>query len=230
MNEAATKERARNNGNGRQAEKSAATRLAILKSAVQCFWELGYSSTSTNIIADQAGISRGAMVHHFPKKRDLLEAIVEYIMEARIESFTSQIRKLKDTPDKEERALDIYWEHLNTRLFTAYHELVVAARTDADLKAVMKKATRKLEDEWFEHVSEVFPEWDKRGVLFQLAMDLTQFAMEGMALNRLAHDAKARQERVRAVISAIKSDMLQYGAEGATKTHLSEVWDQLTGK
>jgi len=212
--------------NGRQAEKSSATRQTILKAGVQCFWELGYANTSTNIIADRAGISRGAMVHHFPKKRDLLEAIVEYIMEQRIKSFTSQVRKLKqEHPDAE--ALDIYWDHLNTRLFTAYHELVVASRTDADLKAVMRKATQKFEKEWFENVQEVFPEWQGLGEMYQLAMDVTQFTMEGMALNRLAHDAKLRQERVRNLLRALNNELLDYGTRGSTCSRLNDVLDAI---
>ena len=51
---------------GWQAQKSAATRNLIIEAAIKCFVELGYAQTTTTAIADKAGLSRGAMLHHFP--------------------------------------------------------------------------------------------------------------------------------------------------------------------
>ena len=45
---------------GWQAQKSASTRLQIVESALRCVVDLGYSCTTTTVIAEKAGLSRGA--------------------------------------------------------------------------------------------------------------------------------------------------------------------------
>ena len=199
----------------RQAEKSLQTRERTLKATVDCFYELGYANTSTKKVADRANISRGAMIHHFPSKQSLLTAAVDYIIDKRIESFTADIEKnLKDQQARLERGLDIYWKHLHTRYFVAYHELTVAARTDKELQPVMKKAARKFEDRWQQAILEVFPEWKDTGPLIQLAMDVTQFSFEGMALNKLTHDAQARQKLLVSYIKSRVADMFEAAGTG----------------
>ena len=56
-----------NIGAGWQAEKSALTRQAILEAAVRCFVQHGYTNTTTAMIAEEGDVSRGAMMHHFPR-------------------------------------------------------------------------------------------------------------------------------------------------------------------
>ena len=63
---ATTSKRPQRNEKGWQAEKSAMTRSAILEATIQCLLELGYANTTTALIANYAGVSRGAMMHHFP--------------------------------------------------------------------------------------------------------------------------------------------------------------------
>jgi AcrR family transcriptional regulator len=198
---------------GRQAEKSAATRRLTLQAAVDCFVELGYARTTTTLIANRAGLSRGAMIHHFPTKRRLLDAAVEYLIEQRIESFSRDMLKLRNQR-RGAAGVEAYWRHLHSRLFIAYHELLVAARTDPELALVMRRAARKFEDAWNARVIEVFPEWRDRTELFELAMDITQFLLEGMALNRLAHKPKQRQKRIRAYLVARLNDIFAAGSGG----------------
>ena len=60
--------------NGWQAQKSAMTREGILDAAVSCFVDIGYATTTTAKIAEVAGVSRGAMLHHFASKAELVQA------------------------------------------------------------------------------------------------------------------------------------------------------------
>ena len=60
-----------------QQTKSGRTRTTILNAAIDCFYELGSAPTTTERIAQQAGVSRGAMLHHFHTRRDLLQAAIE---------------------------------------------------------------------------------------------------------------------------------------------------------
>ena len=61
----------------RKAEQSDATRSSLLRVARQLFTEQGYAATSTTEIADRAGVTRGALYHHFAAKDDLFRAVFE---------------------------------------------------------------------------------------------------------------------------------------------------------
>jgi AcrR family transcriptional regulator len=59
---------------GRKAEQSEATRSALLRVARRFFAERGYAAAPTEEIVHAAGVTRGALYHHFRDKRDLFEA------------------------------------------------------------------------------------------------------------------------------------------------------------
>jgi AcrR family transcriptional regulator len=63
----------------RKSDQSDATRGALLAAARQLFTERGYAATSTNEIVERAGVTRGALYHHFPAKRDLFRAVFEQL-------------------------------------------------------------------------------------------------------------------------------------------------------
>ena len=67
----------------RKAEQSDATRSKLLSAARDLFTDHGYAATSTTEIADQAGVTRGALYHHFAAKDDLFRAVFE-LLEAEI--------------------------------------------------------------------------------------------------------------------------------------------------
>src|SRR5216684_1520193 len=78
---------------GWQAQKSASTRTQIIESAIKCLVELGYARTTTAVIADKAGLTRGAMLHHFPSKMDIVRAAVDYLHAKRLRAFRKAMAK-----------------------------------------------------------------------------------------------------------------------------------------
>ena len=64
-----------------QAERSETTRAALMGAARRLFTEKGYASTNREEIAAGAGVTRGALYHHFASKEALFRAVVEELEE-----------------------------------------------------------------------------------------------------------------------------------------------------
>jgi AcrR family transcriptional regulator len=67
-----------------QQDRSRATRAMLLESAVSCLAELGWSGATVTVVAEHAGVSRGAAQHYFPTREDLFTAALEHMAEVRL--------------------------------------------------------------------------------------------------------------------------------------------------
>lgn len=181
---------------GWQAQKSAATRNLIVDAAIKCFVERGYSRTTTTVIAETAGLSRGAMLHHFPSKIDIVRAAVEHLHAKRLRAFRRAAQRTTADGDRVRANLDAYWQHVRHPMFVAFFELVVAARTDSELAAILRPAQEAFEEEWHRTAREVFTEWQTDDPKFDVALDLTRYVLEGMAISFLVHKENERDRRV----------------------------------
>ena len=121
-----------------QGQKSAMTRASILEAAIQCFVKSGYKNTTTSRIAAEAGVSRGAMLHHFPSRDAVIRGAVFYLQEKRLKEYKVIISKVHATPQNGvtsavvKEAIRATWQYFNLASFFAYNELLVASRTDPE--------------------------------------------------------------------------------------------------
>ena|SRR5690349_10042349 len=83
-----------------QAERSAATREALLDAAIECLIDQGYASTTTNAVAVRAGVSRGAHLHHFQTRTALVGAAVEELAQRWLGELRKATRTLPDGPER----------------------------------------------------------------------------------------------------------------------------------
>lgn len=126
-----------------QSERTAATRLRLMAATVDCLVRYGWSGTTTTLVSERAGVSRGAMLHHFPSKLDLVVAAVQHLMERRVEEMTAQFDELP-AEGRTRAALDLAAEHFTSPVFFAALELWVAARTDDALKDAVVRLEREV--------------------------------------------------------------------------------------
>lgn len=116
-----------------QEERTRAMRARLLEATVECLVERGFSGTSTTLVSDRAGVSRGAQLHHFPTKNDLVVAAVAHLTEIRGAELAAAAARLPTGPHRTRAVLQMLGDHFTSPVFTAALELWVAARTDAAL-------------------------------------------------------------------------------------------------
>jgi AcrR family transcriptional regulator len=187
---------------GWQAQKSAATREQILSAAVRCIVDLGYSQTTTMKIAERAGLSRGATLHHFPSKLDIIRAAVDYLHERRLRAFRNSVNAIPEGSDRIRAATEAYWAHATHPIFVAFFELSVAARTDKELRKILRPAQKSFDEEWYKTAQEVFPEWQSDPQAFDLALALVQHLMEGIAISTMTHQRRTDHKELKKYLEA----------------------------
>ena len=120
-----------------QEQRTRAMRQRLLEACVDCLVEHGWSGTSTTLVSQRAGVSRGAQLHHFPTKSDLVLAAVEHLSEVRGQELRHAAAGLPTGERRTRAVLEMLADHFTSPVFAAALELWVAARTDAELRAAV---------------------------------------------------------------------------------------------
>jgi AcrR family transcriptional regulator len=179
--------------------KSRRTRARILRAAMGLFVEVGYHTATNARIAEAAGLTRGAMLYHFPDREALLEAVVPFIQSERARLLQEAVNQTPAGADRIDHAIDAYWRLLGEPAFVAFAELEFASRTDAMLRERLAPAEAAFDRADFsEHLLQMVQ--GAEGPRFQASRDLARFLLEGLAQARLTYDAERRTERLLAVV------------------------------
>ena len=110
-----------------------------MDATVECLVEFGWSGTTTTLIAERAGVSRGAQLHHYPTRAALVTAAVEHLARRRAAEITEEAQTLRarSRAERVDRVVDLLAGAFTGPLYVAALELWVAARTDAELRAAL---------------------------------------------------------------------------------------------
>lgn len=164
-----------------QALKSAQTRARLIDATIRVLVRSGYARTTTPQVALEAGLSRGAMLHHFDNGVSLIKATIMHLHERRLRAF----RRAAERSADHGAMVRTYWKQIQRPAFVAFHELALAARTNPDLAAVLMPLQVEFRDRFNRLAIQLYPEWQASPERFALAMAISQATMEGMAVNLL---------------------------------------------
>ena len=184
-----------------QAERSATTRARLLDATIECLHDLGYARTSTPEIARRAGLSRGAQLHHFPTKAELVTSAVEHLFGRRREEFLRAFRVRSVEQDPTDAAIDILWSMVSGPTFYVWLELVVAARTDRELRQPVAELTTRLVTLVEQTFRELFPPPEAPHPFYDVAPRFAFALLDGLALERIHADGPQAHA---AVLQALK--------------------------
>ena len=186
-----------------QADRSRAMRARLLEATVELLVERGFAGTSTTLVSERAGVSRGAQLHHFPTKNDLVVAAVEHLTERRGAELAAAFAELgaeQDATPEGRRTrlrtmLEMLGDHFASPVFTAALELWVAARTDEALLAAVSPLEQRVGREVHRlTVAALGADESRPGVreLVQATLDLVR----GLGLAATITDDSGRRRRI----------------------------------
>ncbi|MEU2034099.1 TetR/AcrR family transcriptional regulator [Nocardia amamiensis] len=169
---------------GRREEQKRATRVRILDAAADLLAERGYSALSTLSVQRAAGVSRGALLHHFPTIDALVSGLVGHLV-ARNEAAVREVAdRLGDGSDPVRRALTALSESMARPAAQAEFELWAAARTDPSLAEALRAAERQAGRDLHRVVDALFGPEFVGHPRYPAVRDLTVAILRGTAMSR----------------------------------------------
>ncbi|HET6626281.1 MAG TPA: TetR/AcrR family transcriptional regulator [Nocardioidaceae bacterium] len=178
-----------------QGQRTRAMRQRLLEATVECLVERGWSGTSTTLVSQRAGVSRGAQLHHFPTKDALVVAAVEHVTDVRATELATAAAALPSGPRRTRAVLEMLADHFTSSVFTAALELWVAARTDPILLRAVGPLEQRIGREIHRHTVELLGVDEQQpGVreLVQATLDLVR----GLGLANSISDDTQRRRRI----------------------------------
>lgn len=168
-----------------QAERSEETQARILKAAASLIRKRGYARFRTADVAAEAGLSRGAQLHHFPTKDALVVATLGYVFEQAQVTSRRRAAAVDRPRDLIEAVIADAREFFFSEHFKVAIDIVLSTSTDQSVRRqileISRKARRPVETAWSEALV-------ASGVEASLAADivaLTLSLVRGMALRTL---------------------------------------------
>ncbi|PSC04175.1 TetR/AcrR family transcriptional regulator [Alsobacter soli] len=171
-----------------QEERSAETRARLVEATLDCLNERGYPRTTTAEIAERAGVTRGALNHHFPSKDALVVRAIEHLLK----SATSDIRGLAASVRDGSLSLSDFverlWDLFSGRLLLITLEHITEARHNGVLREglipVVREFHAALDRIWGDFFKGTH--LDDREV--QTALNASLCLMRGMGMQQVLRD------------------------------------------
>lgn len=139
----------------KHALRSAAMRDRICDAAVQCLDQFGYAETTLSRVQEAAGVSRGALMHHFQGRHEIIAATAERLLDLSLRPIMTRQRERRNLTLRSV-LLDSWDRVVNTSGGRAMLEILVACRTDATLQSRLSGSLQDWDAKSREAITEVF--------------------------------------------------------------------------
>lgn len=168
----------------RREEQRLATRRRILRAAVDSFQALGYAATTTLEVQRRAGVSRGALLHHFPTRPQLVAAAIAELVSLNGAASRESLAQASADLDPIERARRALRSIVSRPAFGIEMELWMAARSDPELRTHLRRAERSAMKDWQEGLDEMFGPDLVGHPAYPSVIAVTTPLMRGLAVTR----------------------------------------------
>jgi len=176
-------------------DRSRATRQRLLEAAIECLADVGWSGSTVAVVAERAGVSRGAAQHHFPTREDLVTSAVEYVSEERLALLRTHAADLPVGPGRTRAVVEMVERCYTGAVFRAAIHLWVAASSDERLRERVQVLEAKVGRETHRLALELLGV-DESVPGVREAVQATLDLARGLGLANLLSDDSRRRARV----------------------------------
>jgi AcrR family transcriptional regulator len=184
-------------------DRSAATRRQIFEATIKCLEKSGYGAVTNIRVADEAGVSRGAMMHHFPTRADLLAATLEHAYGRTKAYRVKRLAKLSPGLPRYRALIDLAWATARMPEGLAVNEVRSGSRSDPEIRNAVTPMMSTLSDDYGRFVGAIvreaglIPNAEIHGLTATTVM-----AMRSLAVNTFTYP---REQLVRNVLNTLKT-------------------------
>jgi AcrR family transcriptional regulator len=198
-----------------QSQKADITRAHLLDATLSLLAELPYSDVTIQLVSERAGVSRGGMQYHFPTRLALLQAAVDHLYVRRLDAYRTDLANAPSSAVITDHIIDTYWQHLNEPVFSAYQELVLASRTNPELKQALSLHYDEFMLSWYQISRDTYG-WEFTAPEVMQLGTVARCLMDGMAFNQISGQLTGKETEQ--LLSYAKSLMHEGVLRGNIKT------------
>lgn len=205
-----------------QADRSAETRARILAAAVACVDELGFGRATFQRIARRAGVTVGAVQHHFAAKEDVLRAVLDDSFERLSRCFQGVSVEGATLEERVSIFVDRAWLHYGSPPFRSTLEILMTTRGDSApaaahwIDAPMLESTKRAQRLW----NSIFSDLEVPAEHHREILHFAFAALAGIAMTARLQRSRTKMKRQLALLKTSLTALLdQAPAERAPPVH-----------
>ncbi|XID74336.1 TetR/AcrR family transcriptional regulator [Alkanindiges sp. WGS2144] len=167
-----------------QTERSEQTRQRLIEAVIKSLQTYGYAGTTVTQIVTLANVSRGALLHHFATKAELIEAAAQYLVKAIYKQFNHSVQKLSPSENSLDDFIFTAWQVITAQPESiAFAELLLESQRDQKLADILQRLWTNvyisLEEFARAHLEPIATASEVKQL-----MVLTQWMLRGIALDK----------------------------------------------
>jgi AcrR family transcriptional regulator len=176
----------------------------IVDAAVDSMIENGYAATTALGVQKRTGVSRGALLHHFPTSEALSAAAVERLVELNLQAMQDELAAAEPDPDPVARGVRVIYRASRRKTFATELELWGAARANQPLRSALLAAERKAHRRLHTVIEDIFGPETISMAGYQAMVELTVQFMRGLTISRAIGRGRGQDELVTQWTSIIR--------------------------
>lgn len=200
----------------RQYARSSETRLQLLEATLDCIMERGYAGTTTAAISSYSGMSRGAQLHHYPTRLDLITAATQHLFMSFADDVEQLAIQIGDPEHGMKGFLEGVWDQMfSGRFFFVSLELIVTARKDPVLHAKLVPLIRDLHGRLDATWHGFFKQTGLAPARVDTLLNMTLCLMRGMAVQSVLREDPAYYQEMVETWKSILDALVHQAQPGA---------------
>jgi len=195
----------------KQIDRSTQTRQQLVAAAIVILCREGFGHATTATIAARAGVTTGALHHHFPSKDDLLFGVLDHLAERIVLQFGSFGMADRGKEIELHRLIQQLWAVYGDEQYWAIWEIIIATRADARLHERMVQHRERTMEAFHQAWLSMHPKLLRVDRRTADAFELLLVSIRGLCLERFLKSDDAFFQRQLSLLAKTIAPLLTTG-------------------